>query len=256
MGLRLCPSRTPELRLRGGPHGVAALLALLTAGGALPGIGGDDRRVAIDPGTMPWAALIRLQVPGAVRCTAFLIDPQTAVTAAHCLYSLRLGHFVPAGSVHLLLGYDKGSFAKHEVAGSYTVAPGYDPAAGPAAGTRDVAVVRLLQPMASSSRTLLLVDAPLPPRTPLMLGGYGQDRAEAVLADNACTLLGYAGRGSDAVLVHDCEGTHGTSGAPVLARDAAGVWRAAGVQVTGRTDGAGGTAIPIDALRQFLGEHR
>jgi len=231
-------------------------LALLTTGAALPGIGGDDRRVAIDPGAMPWAALMRLQVPGAVRCTAFLIAPQTAVTAAHCLYSRRLGHFVPAGSVHLLLGYDRGVFVKHEVAASYTVAPGYDPAAGPAAGAGDVAVVRLPQPMAPARRTLPLVDAPLPPGTPLMLGGYGQDRAEAVLADSACTLLGYAGHGAAAVLVHDCEGTHGTSGAPVLARNAAGVWRAAGVQSTGRRDGAGGTAIPAEALRPLLGDHR
>ena len=199
---------------------------------------------------------MRLQVPGAVRCTAFLVDPQIAVTAAHCLYSQRLGHFVPAGSVHLLLGYDHGGFVKHQVAEAYAVASGYDPAAGPAAGARDVAVLRLPQPMASASRTLPLVDAPLPPGTPLMLGGYGQDRAEAVLADEACTLQSYAGRDAAAVLVHDCEGTHGTSGAPVLVRDAAGVWRVAGVQSTGRKDGAGGTAIPVEALRPLLGDHR
>lgn len=199
---------------------------------------------------------MRLQVPGAIRCTAFLIEPQMAVTAAHCLYSQRLGHFVPAGSVHLLLGYDKGGFVTHEVAASYTVAPGYDPTAGPAAGVRDVAVVRLLQPMAPARRTLPLVDVPLPPGTPLMLGGYGQDRAEAVLADSACMLLGYAGRGAAAVLVHDCQGTHGTSGAPVLTRDASGVWRVAGVQSTGRRNGAGGTAIPADALRPLLGNHQ
>ena len=205
---------------------------------------------------MPWAALMRLQVPGAVRCTAFLVAPQTAVTAAHCLYSQRLGHFAPAGSVHLLLGYDHGAFVKHEVATSYTVAPGYDPGAGPSAGARDVAILRLAQPMASPGRTLRLVDAMLPSGTPLMLGGYGQDRAEAVLADEACTLQGYSGRGAAAVLVHDCEGTHGTSGAPVLARDAAGVWRVAGVQSTGRTDGAGGTAIPADALRPLVGDHQ
>ena len=195
---------------------------------------------------------MRLQVPGAVRCTAFLVDPQTAVTAAHCLYSRRLGHFAPAGSVHLLLGYNHGTFVKHQVAASYTVAPGYDPGAGPSAGARDIAILRLPQPMALASHTLPLVNAALPSGTPLMLGGYGQDRAEAVLADESCTLQGYAGRGAAAVLVHDCEGTHGTSGAPVLARDAAGVWRVAGVQSTGRRDTAGGTAIPADALRPLL----
>ena len=202
---------------------------------------------------MPWAALMRLQVPGASRCTAFLIDPQTAVTASHCLYSRRLGHFVPAGSVHLLLGYDKGSFVRHSVAASYAVVPGYDPTVGPAADTPDIAVVRLPQPMAPASRTLLLMDGPLPPGTPLMLGGYGQDRVEAVLADDACMLQGYAGVGRAAVLVHDCQGTRGTSGAPLLARDTGGAWRVAGVQSTGRKDGAGGTAIPASAIRLLLG---
>ena len=87
-----------------------------------------------------------------------------------------------------------------------------------------------------------------------MLGGYGQDRAEAVLADTACTLQGYAGGGRGAVLMHDCEGTRGTSGAPVLARDAARAWRVAGVQSTARMGGDGGTAVPASAIRLLLGE--
>ena len=201
---------------------------------------------------MPWAALMRLQVPGSSRCTAFLVEPGLAVTAAHCLYSRRLGHFVPAGSVHLLLGYDKGGFVWHAAASSYAVAPGYDPAAGPAAGALDVAVVRLPQPVGRPVRTLLLAEGTLAPGTPLMLGGYGQDRAEAVLADVACTVRGYVGPSSAAMLVHDCEGTRGTSGAPLLARDAAGVWRVAGVQATGQSGRAGGTAVPAGVIQDLI----
>jgi len=201
---------------------------------------------------MPWAALARLQVPGASRCTAFLVNPQTAVTAAHCLYSRRLGRFAPARLVHVLVGYDRGSYTRHAVAASFTTAAGYDPSAGPAAGVLDLAAVRLAQPVAAVDRTLSLVDGPLPLGTPLMLGGYGQDRAEAILADAACAVQGYAGEGAAAMLVHDCEGTRGTSGAPVLTRDAGGTWRVAGVQATGRIGGAGGTAVPAAAIRLLL----
>ncbi len=200
---------------------------------------------------MPWAALARLQVPGVSRCTAFLIDPQTAVTAAHCLYGRALGRLVPAASVHLLVGYDRGRYARHVVAASYAVAPGYDPASGAGAGALDLAVVRLSQPAAVPGQALPLADGPLAPGTAVMLGGYGQDRAEAVLADTGCRVLGYAGAGAAAMLVHDCEGTRGTSGAPVLMRNADG-WRAAGVQATGRADAAGGTAIPADRIRALL----
>ena len=225
---------------------------MLVSGAGLPSVGGNDRRMMVDPGTMPWAALARLQVPGASRCTAFLVDPKTAITAAHCLYSRRLGHFVPAGSVHVLVGYDRGSFTRHAVAASFTTAAGYDPATGPTAGVLDLAVVRLAQPVAAADRTLSLVDGTLLPGTPLMLGGYGQDRAEAILAAAACTVQGYAGAGTTAMLAHDCEGTRGTSGAPVLARDAAGAWRVAGVQVAGRMSGAGGSAVPAAAIRPLL----
>ena len=201
---------------------------------------------------MPWAALARLQVPGVSRCTAFLVEARMAVTAAHCLYSRRLGHFVPPEAVHLLLGYDKGAFAWHATALSYAVAPGYDTAAGATNGALDVAVVRLPESLRTGGGTLLLVEGTLAPGTPLMLGGYSQDRAEAVLADTACAVRGYAGNMSAAVLVHDCEGTRGTSGAPLLARDGAGTWRVAGVQATGQAGRAGGGAVPASAIRDLL----
>ena len=60
-----------------------------------------------------------------------------------------------------------------------------------------------------------------------MLGGYNQDRAEVIEADTACHVV----TAGPALLVHDCAGTRGTSGGPVLMRGPDGVWRVAGMQV-------------------------
>ena len=248
-----CLSRTPDPLRRGGPWWAVALLALLTTGAGLPGVGPDDRRMRIDQHQMPWAALARLQIPGVSRCTTFLIDPQTAVTVAHCLYSRRLGHFVLPESVHVLVGYAAGSFTRHAVAASFQVAAGYDPEEGAITRGLDLAVIHLAVPVALPGQTLRLAIDAAPRGTPLMLGGYGQDRAEVVLADTACESDGYTdGETQWPVLVHTCAGTRGTSGAPVLARDAAGVWQAVGVQATGRVDGVGGTAVPAAAVRALL----
>ena len=195
---------------------------------------------------MPWAALARVQVPGASRCTAFLIDPRTAVTAAHCLYSRPLGRIVPASAVHVLVGYVQGA-AIHRVAASLATYPGYQPG-----GTApDLAVIRFAEPAASPDRVLALVDAPAPPGTPLVLGGYGQDRNEVLTVDAACSVQGYAATAQGAALVHDCVGTHGTSGAPLLARVQDGPWAVAGVQVAARA-GGGGIAVPAAAIRLML----
>ncbi len=121
-------------------------------------------------------------------------------------------------------------------------------------GAADFAVLHVPAPVA---RTIPLDAAALPPGTPVLLAGFSQDRVERLGVDAGCHATGYARvGGAGPFLLHDCEGTAGTRGAPVLARDAAGVRRVTGVQATGRRDGAGGTAVPADALRPLFGDRR
>ncbi len=241
-------------RRRGGLcRAVAALGMLLAAGGAgLPGLGPHEARVAVDGNSLPWAAVVRVQVPGISRCTGFLIGPQTAVTAAHCLYGRRLGHFVPPSSVHVLLGYAGGDYAQHVLASSFHVGDGYAPAAPAGQGT-DVALLTLAKPVGGQGDILALVDGPVPRGARLMAGGFSQDRAERLQADVSCTALGYRPGPSGPVLVHDCAGTRGTSGGPVLVQVPDGTWRVAGVQVAGNEQDAGGVAVPAAAVRSLLG---
>ena len=192
-----------------------------------------------------------VQVPGISRCTGFLLGPRLAVTAAHCLYGVRVRHMLGAGSVHVLSAYSGGDYARHSVAASYRVPAGF--VAGDAGRSRgaDVAVLTLAQPVGSA--VLRLVAA----RTgaAAMLGGYNQDRAQVLLADPACRVVGtVADPAGRPLRRHSCAGTSGTSGAPLLVREAgSGEWEAAGVQVAAERGEPGGLAVPAETIEALLG---
>ena len=198
---------------------------------------------------MPWAAVARLQIPGVSRCTAVLIAPQMAVTAAHCLYGRGLGRFVPPSSINVLFGYDAGKYARHVTAVSYAVMPGFNPQSRYGGGA-DLALVRFASPV---GEYVVPLANDVGPGITIMLGGYGQDKAEVVMADPACTARGLAsGLDGRPMLVHNCNGTRGTSGGPVFSRLLDGTWALVGVQVASNTYGVGGAAVPVSAIRALL----
>jgi protease YdgD len=200
--------------------------------------------VIVDATLPPWRSLARLQVPGESRCTAVVVGPRTVLTAAHCLWGRRLGRFMPPGSVHVLSGYAAGQFAHHSIAVSYRLGGG--DASRPARLEDDFAVVTLAEPIGNAPLSLAQADPPV--GAAVVLGGYNQDRAEVIEADQQCRIVATApGR-----LVHSCAGTHGTSGAPLLARAADGQWQVVGLQVAAFTDHVGGIAVPASRLRAAL----
>lgn len=94
----------------------------------------------------------------------------------------------------------------------------------------------------------MLQPEPAAPRvgTILRLAGYGQDRDELAVEGPACRVTGLrADATGHVVIAHDCAGTLGTSGAPLLAQDAAGTWRPVGVQIEARIGTAGGLASAL-----------
>ncbi len=129
-------------------------------------------------------------------CTAFLVAPRTAVTAAHCLAG------VDAGRTHVLLGYDRVAWREHIV-----------PASGRAAADgRDLAVLCLSAPAAADPLPVAVAG---PERGEAIRAvGYGQPAVHR-LTTRACAVAAPLGEGR---FLMDCGVSPGTSGGPVLRR--------------------------------------
>lgn len=211
----------------------------------LPGIGAADPRRPVDGAAAPWRSLGRVQTELGGRCTGALVGPRLVLTAAHCLVGPRSRQLVQPGSVHFLLGYRLGTYAAHAEVNAYRIGPGYTPEHGPVAA--DWALLTLATPLPAERALPLLREAPAP-RTPLMLGGYQQDRPELLLADTGCRAVGESREAGGRMLVHDCAGTRGSSGAPLLAQLPDGRWAVAGVAARVSRDVALGYAVPAGVL--------
>jgi protease YdgD len=236
--------------LKAGRHRLCVLVAALSLCAAapvgLPGVGTPDRRVPVSVREMPWDAVVRITSGVGLFCTGIIFAPDRVATAAHCLRQPVTGAWARAATIHVLVGYQRGTVAALARVASVRIAPGYDPTHSGASPGRDVAILTLSTPLPSD-----LAITPVSPRAGMevVLAGFGQDRLEQLLADPSCHIRGVMlDSMNHPVLVHDCDATRGTSGAPLLARGADGVWHVVGLQVASRRAAAGGIAVPADRL--------
>jgi protease YdgD len=209
-----------------------------TAARSLPGLAPTSTRVEVDRTQAPWAALGRVQTEFAERCTGFQLAPALVATAAHCFYLPKVANYVRPHEIHFLLGEHLDTYVEHARAIRLDVAPGYRPTDEAATAALDRAFIVLDHP--THGLVLHIATAMPPPGTRVMLGGYGQDRQERILADTACRILSVAG----GLIRHDCAATRGTSGAPLLAWQS-GAWRVIGIQIEAELNGQGGVAASL-----------
>jgi protease YdgD len=188
-------------------------------------------RFTVDMALPPWTALGRVQTELGTRCTGFLVAPRVVMTAAHCLFRQVTGHYVQPDSVHFLWRYDKGVYADHARVVAFAQAPGYDPLHELNTLGLDRAFLTLDHVVGTGADDVRFVPATPPVGAELLLGGYNRDHDEVLEADR-CRLRGFAvDHGGHRLLVHDCYGEPGTSGAALFARLPDGGWGVAGLEV-------------------------
>ena len=115
------------------------------------------------------------------------------------------------------------------------------------AATADWARLQLAEEVPSTIAPLPVAEAISTPGTQVSLAGYNQDRAQLLLADPACHVLRTIMEPNGGTLiVHDCAGTRGTSGAPLLVQQSGG-WAVFGINVAAGRDA--NLAVGLSALR-------
>jgi protease YdgD len=198
--------------------GAALLLAIPIASAQA-----DDRRVAVDPNQPPWNAVAKVQTNTGARCTGVLIAPAVVLTAAHCLYNRLTGGLLQPVSLHVLFGYERAGYRWHRLVTRITVGAGFE-GGKKRAQTTDWARLDLAGSVAAPP--LPLYAGGVEPGTEAVLAGYNQDKAQLLMADTACHVLQAGGP----FVTHDCAGTRGTSGGPVMVRQGGG-WAVLGINI-------------------------
>lgn len=246
---------------------------------ALRGIKGTDDRIQVDARAYPWSAIGRLTKGDGSLCTAVMVGPATAVTAAHCLWNERTRDWMPPGAVFLTFGWEYGEWTAASQIERVDVAPAHRGVEARALADMagDWAVLHLSAAVGRTTGWLgvapldaLTYPAVAAGRPVLLQAGYSMDRRHVLTGHVGCHMIGWV---ADGVIAHDCDATRGDSGSPLFAwidgefrllathvssfRSGDGTYGAAVVggvigQAVGTASGFMGQGLPDDRLMAVL----
>lgn len=222
--------------------GLAAMLLALPGAAEVPGLGPVDTRRQVSPREAPFNALALIETSAGGRCTGALVSPRVVLTAAHCLVASDAQRLVAPADISVRVG-------GRTVAGvQLRSGPGFVPAREEP-WRSDWALITLATPL-GDGHVLPMLREPPEQGTPATLAAWRYDQPDILLADRGCRVVTVSTFGAQGILVgHNCAGTMGSSGAPILV-PVRGGYAVAAVQVKaalGQPLGVGVPAFTIPA---------
>ena len=192
---------------------LAICLAVLAAAAA--NAGSALNRLSDRSDLLGWEAVGRLDLAGKGFCTGTLIAADLVLTAAHCVFDRQSGQLLQPGQVTFRAGLRDGVSIAVRSGLQIAVSPDYVPLQALTWDNvrRDVALLRLSQPIGTSDADPFVIYAGSDPGRDVSVASYGKGRAEAISRQRQCRLL----QSADDLMSFDCNVTFGSSGAPVFA---------------------------------------
>ena len=223
--------------------GMAALLLLAPATHA-------DQRDIVSVRHYPWSTVARVGF-GHGWCSAVLIGPTLAATAAHCLWNKVTQRAMSPQALNVVVGWDRGVPVDGSGVVRAVVSPQWVPEEveqyGPQQAAKDWALLELDKPLGTEMGWVALSDD-IKPGAAIAAVGYGEDRKHVAVAHRGCHVVRHETGG---LWIHDCDAVHGDSGGPIYA-DWEGTPKVIAINVARLGENQGG-AVGVPA---FIAEAR
>ncbi len=224
---------------------MAAAFSIVASGARADAGVPSPHREAVDVAAYPWSSIGKLFNEAGGACTGVIVARDKILTAAHCIYNARTQRFLPASSLHFMVGYRGGQAGLHARVVSYEIGAGYDASRWFETMEADWAILTLTEVLPDEIAPLRLRGAPSPSGTRAFIAGYPQDRAHLMTADMDCELSGGDETGR---LFHTCRGIGGYSGAPILVGTSDDEVEVAGIHVATMRGGKRMVAVPAQSI--------
>jgi protease YdgD len=182
----------------------AILASVLILATPVLAVGSQPQREIVDVQRFPWSSIGKVSSAGE-HCTGTVIGADRFLTAAHCLYLTRTGHFLLPESINILLGY--------------TIPPAFDASlyAYPPKRTNyligarnDWAVVYTDESFPLDIKPLRLASIKPSPGIAVKMAGYPAESLYAMTADPHCQITEISHDGK--LIAQNCITHSGDSG--------------------------------------------